>query len=454
MRRVRAFVSCVLAIAGTTVPAAAAAPPRTTLEGTLRVTATTGPHGQTKVVSSLHSPDGTLTLRPPAVPNVTPRQRRAIRRSLRAAAGERVRLTGHRAQAPQTFVVERVEILPPLPTDPGEPSPLPARPRRLAVVLVRWAGQGAAGLPDAASTRAWAFDGATSLAAFYRTVSSNVIQIRGDVLGATFPNSANASASCAPLDTAVSRATTAMPQLQAYDHVVLVTQYTGPQLCAEIGRAHVDGRWAVVNGAFAQRQERFLMATAHEVGHMFGLLHAGYGRCAQVPPVESCVADTAYGDPWDAMGNALPTPQLSAVHKAFLGVLPPSAVLTVTRSGQYTMRASDAPGYDGVRLLQVPVGTTGLVYGLEVRGPRAAFGPYLPGDNVANGVSIRLFAADRGPVLEDDDTVLVETTPHDGYAPRTSALPAGRSWSDPANGIRVDVLQAGGGWATVRITRP
>jgi hypothetical protein len=70
---------------------------------------------------------------------------------------------------------------------------------------------------------------------------------------------------------------------------------------------------------------------AHEIGHNFGLLHAGSVNCGSVSIGGSCsVAE--YGDPWDTMGNQRPM-HFNAKQKSILNWIPSTAVKTHSLRG-------------------------------------------------------------------------------------------------------------------------
>ena len=109
------------------------------------------------------------------------------------------------------------------------------------------------------------------------------------------------------------------------------------------------------------------------------------------------------------------------------------------------------PGAAGPRLLVVPRGATGQLYNLEVRSANTQFG-LGSGSSAVNGVSIRLSDADGTVVTSNDDTVLIDmepSTPSGWDAP----LMPGRTYSDPANGVRISVDFVANPWAMVTVTR-
>jgi hypothetical protein len=78
---------------------------------------------------------------------------------------------------------------------------------------------------------------------------------------------------------------------------------------------------------------------AHELGHTFGMTHAGAWVCSK--PKEPCARDP-YGDPFDVMGNGLlPTGDPGALQKAEAGWLTNYRFVKVP--GTYTLAALETP---------------------------------------------------------------------------------------------------------------
>src|SRR5690349_19961607 len=93
--------------------------------------------------------------------------------------------------------------------------------------------------------------------------------------------------------------------------------------CGWLGLAYIGSpHKAWINGVGAFRTS----AVAHEMGHNFGLLHAGSLRCANAAIGGSCsVAE--YGDPFDTMGNQSAM-HYNAMQKAKLAWIASSSVRT------------------------------------------------------------------------------------------------------------------------------
>lgn len=470
-RIVGALLSAVVVMGLVTTEVASSAAAQQTLTGWLRVVAHDSRDGRTKVTYNLDIPGESFILKLPAVGNVPKKQRRAIRAALRANADKYVQITAKR-KANGVYVAFGVTpIFAPPP--PVEPPPLAPRPLKVAFVVVRWSDGGPNGIPDPNAVRQWALSDPASLAAYYRATSNNTIQISGAVMQITLPGgvanvrqddgstqTVKVSNTCVPFEQAVNqfKASPAFAQYAAYNHVMMLPQYTGPGNCGHAGSGNLRGRYTVLSGNVATNLRMYVAIGAHELGHNLGLLHAGILRCA-APPTDECLApdsDAAqdihvYGDPFDAMGSSSSLAQFSAVHKNSLGLLAPGAVVNVPKgTTTHTLRASDAPGLGGVRLLRVPRGNTEFTYNLEIRGPSAPWGPYRSSDAVANGISIRMTMA--GQISDGATTYLVDRR-NDTPSGYDAQWLAGQSFVDAPNGVRITVNSAAQGWATVTITR-
>jgi hypothetical protein len=94
---------------------------------------------------------------------------------------------------------------------------------------------------------------------------------------------------------------------------------------------------------------------AHELGHTFGMTHAGAWVCPQ--PKQPCVRDP-YGDPFDVMGNGLlPPGDPGALQKAEAGWLTNYRFVKVP--GTYTLAALEVPS-KLPQALVVRIGVTDL----------------------------------------------------------------------------------------------
>jgi hypothetical protein len=137
-----------------------------------------------------------------------------------------------------------------------------------------------------------------------------------------------------------------------FKHVVYVFPALSQAVCGWSGLAEVSGRHVWINGAFT------VPVLAHELGHNLGLYHAGGLTCtssgAPAPMGATCSIDRQhyypafvlpqYADPFDAMGNAPVLRQMNMEHKLALGLLPASAVQTISVSGTYQLAPMETLG--------------------------------------------------------------------------------------------------------------
>jgi hypothetical protein len=157
------------------------------------------------------------------------------------------------------------------------------------------------------------------------------------------------------------------------------------------------------------------------------------------------------------MGNQPVPRQMSMQHKLALGLLPASAVATVSASGTYQLAPMELVPAGATQLLRVPKPGGGN-YFVEYRQPIGAFDGQSP---TIGGVLIRTESPDLSnpnPTIQgDSDTALVDMHPDPGF-PTTqwanAAMNAGEEFNDALRGIviRSGVQNASG--ATLAITLP
>jgi hypothetical protein len=170
----------------------------------------------------------------------------------------------------------------------------------------------------------------------------------------------------------------------------------------------------------------------HELGHNFGLYHAGSASC-----LSAGCSVAEYGDPYNSMGNTAMMHYDSA-QKAILGWLPPSAV--VSHPGgtvNYTLSPFEAAG--GSTYAVKIAAASNRTYWLEYRQP-LGFDASSTG-----GVQFRVaapFASSSGL----DDTHIFNSG--DGLI----GLPVGSTYSDTTYGISVTVMSASASGALVQVS--
>jgi len=242
-----------------------------------------------------------------------------------------------------------------------------------------------------------------------------------------------------------------------YQHIV----YVFPEVpaCGWVGLAEIANRHVWINGAFE------VPVIAHELGHNLGIAHAGGLTCTSsgtpAPMGDTCSIDRVhyalpqYADPFDAMGNAPVLRQMNMPHKLALGVLPATAVATVTASGTYQLVPMELPSAS-VQLLRVPKPGGGN-YFIEYRRPLGVFdsqtGPPV------TGVLIHTESPDLVDPenFGDSDTALVDMHPSGSFAStqwQNAPMGAGELFNDPLRGIMIQSLTQDVSGASLAITMP
>ena len=216
------------------------------------------------------------------------------------------------------------------------------------------------------------------------------------------------------------------------------------QSCGWLGLAYVGFphlAWINGTGAFSTG------TIAHEMGHNFGLLHAGSLNCGSASIGGTCnVAE--YGDPWDTMGNQRAM-HFNAAQKSLLNWIPSSSVKTHTSgSASYTLNPIESPG-GSVYAIKIPTAKASRTYWVEFRQPLGFDAPLASYPN--NGAQIRVaspFEWSSGV----DDTEIVDMTPGTPGTFTDSALLVGQSYVDSTYGINIIVTGASASALTVSVT--
>jgi hypothetical protein len=330
------------------------------------------------------------------------------------------------------------------------PAAIAAGPRKVAVLLVSFASD--PGEPwSTASARSEVFTAANSANAFYEEESYGGISLTGklradgDVFG-TFKIDAP-TGGCAYNEWAKKAneaANEAGVELAGYQHLVYMIPLQSS--CSWSGLAGVStngtSSGAMINGNFG------VGVVIHELGHLFGLSHAGSWTCTsggvRVQISGNCTI-SEYGDPFDAMGNTSAPRHNSGWNLVKLGILGPENIETVAASGTYSMRSAlhqtTEPTIVRIPRERESDGTVTSWYYLEIRQQGGVF------ENVADasttGVSIRV-----APSNSSAETLLLDANP---ATATFQDAPLGVGQTFDGGPVRIKTLAAGGGAATVSV---
>ena len=227
------------------------------------------------------------------------------------------------------------------------------------------------------------------------------------------------------------------------NHVVFVFAQTGFS-CGWSGLGYIGYGLAFV------KQTTSLNVIGHELGHTFGLYHAGSLDCGTVSIGGTCSV-TEYGDPFDVMGN-ISSMHFNAFQKSALKWITDASVSThVAGTGTYTLNPIESPGGSHYAV-RIPAGPN-RTYWLEYRQP-TGFDSGISVAN-ANGVQVRItrpfeFLCGGCDTYSDDTQLLDMSTGTSTFA--DAVLPTGSRFVDAYYGIAVDVLSQTPTALTIRVT--
>ena len=375
-------------------------------------------------------------------------------------AGSTVQVSG--AELGATIEVSGLTTLAPPPSAATTAATVGAR--ETAVVLINFSNNQARPF-SAAEALARVFTGPDSANAYFKESSNGALSLvgrasaAGDVFGwYTIPQYNSPCDQAAWAISARQAAGAAGHDLTAYDNVVYV--FPGTSSCPWGGLAYIgDGPYGMGEAWSNGWLDTGLVS--HELGHSFGMHHAsslncgGPGQRATMADLSTCAADE-YGDPFDAMGDPWGLQrdgyrygrQPHSWHREQAGMLPASAVTTVTQTGDYTLAAAELEA--GTRSLRVALpGLTPYYYYLELRTPEGRFDDFPATSPVVQGVSIRVSTGPEDPAISN--SYLLDTTPATATF-QDAALAVGREFYDPQYGrLAVSVKSISGGVAVVHV---
>ena len=281
------------------------------------------------------------------------------------------------------------------------------------------------------------FDGSASVNTYYQDASDGQISLSGEVFGYVTVTKDNVGCDWSQwaVDARSSAIAAGIP-LGNYTHTV----YAWPRttLCGWAGLGYMPGTKSYIDGYLDTR------VVGHELGHNFGVHHASTMACTDSTGAPSQLSGTCssneYGDPYTIMGSS------NRLHnnwqRAQLGWN--MNTTTASTTGSFTLAPADAGS--GIRLLRVPRGN-GTFLNLEFRQPTGVFDTFSVSDPVTQGVSIRV-APEINSILQSQ---LIDATPTSPTSFGDSSLRAGRSLTDPINGVTISVLSVSAAGAEVSV---
>jgi len=206
--------------------------------------------------------------------------------------------------------------------------------------------------------------------------------------------------------------------------------------CGWSGLAYVG--WA---RAYANNTTN-LLVIAHELGHNFGLLHAGSLRCTGTPiGCGAAGAVAEYGDPFSTMGNGN-AGHFNAAQKDNLGWFAPSQVKThAGGTATYTLSPIETAGLPAYAV-RIPTSNANRTYWLEYRQPVGTFDTFITGASYPNnGVQVRIeYPFEK--VSGSDDTEILDMTPATGSFGDAALLVGAAPFIDPTTNLSINVVSA------------
>ena len=204
--------------------------------------------------------------------------------------------------------------------------------------------------------------------------------------------------------------------------------------CGWLGLGYVGSSGAWINGA------NTVLVFGHELGHNFGMYHAGSLDCGGNVIGGSCTS-AEYGDPFNIMGSSKPM-HMGVPQKFALGWIAASAIKShTTGATTYTLNPVETAG--GTTYAVKVQASTYRTYWIEYRKPIGFDAGLASYPN--NGVQIRLKAPFEtlcsGCSAYSQDSQVLDATPATSTFTDLT-LPVGSSFTDTKYGYTFNVLSA------------
>jgi len=208
--------------------------------------------------------------------------------------------------------------------------------------------------------------------------------------------------------------------------------------CGWLGLGYIGLKRAYTNNSST------LTTIGHELGHNFGLLHAGSLDCGVNVIATTGCSSAEYGDPFVIMGNSRAM-HFTASQKLKLGYIGAGTVSTHSSgTTTYTLNPIELGGQASYAI-KVPTSKPNRTYWIEFRQPLGPFDGAVSFPN--NGAQFRVAwpfevvcggCSNAGP-YPSNDTELLDMTPATGTF-NDAALLVGQSFTDPADNIVFTVI--------------
>src|SRR6266576_2509510 len=285
--------------------------------------------------------------------NVTPLELAAMPATLRG--GMRVRIVGRRASDGVRLIPDQITILgAPDTKRSNELNPEKAATVNTVLVIMATFSSTPAPSFSGAAAQAGRTSNSTSVANFYNEVSFGQQALNLTVTNWVTMNLSSPS-QCDDADwegigtAATSAATAASSGWNSANFGFVVYLFPQVSACGWNGLAYIGfPHKAYINGT----NSFVTQVITHEMGHNFGLLHAGGLDCGSVPIGGACVA-SEYGDPFDTMGNQR-SMHFTAQQKRKLNWISAATVATHSAgSVTYSLSPIESPG-GSVYAIKIP----------------------------------------------------------------------------------------------------